>query len=426
MHTGSNPIILSVAFAIACGAITACDEKPEGEAQTEKKSSRPRTASRNRSSAQQETFQKFTQYHAYMRELQDLVKADWQPQPGKQGIYGICQYIVERDGKIRPDSLKIRRTSGDKTIDSAMLHCLAKVDGKLPLPRLVAKKAPNAALIVFSFNPALMTASTTEALSEMKIRLKAMDESLAKNNDPALVFARARVLANLEQYDRALADLDTLHQSGYRSTECLVEMGKIQYRRKQYAHALEILDRALEENETNVYALVPAAACLQNLDQHKLALKYLDKAIDLAKDNPLPLAEALATRAFSYISLGNFKRALADCNLATSKDLWHVPAYVYAGDAEYGLSHLKEAQKLYTLALDLNPQDAETWLRRGQTYLETGKFSQAIADFGQALAISPNDGKALYLRSQANKELGFDGQARSDLERAQEAGFVPQ
>ena len=68
----------------------------------------------------------------------------------------------------------------------------------------------------------------------------------------------------------------------------------------------------------------------------------------------------------------------------------------------------------------------DTWLRRGQIYLETGKFSQAITDFGQALQISPNDGKALYLRSLANKELGFEGQASSDLERAKKAGFVPQ
>jgi tetratricopeptide (TPR) repeat protein len=413
-------------LAIACSTISACDDKVDKVGEGEKKASKPRSASRNRSSAQQETFQKFTQYHAYMQELQGLVKADWQPPEGKQGIYGICQYIVERSGKIRPETLKIRRTSGDKSIDAAMLQCLAKVDGKLPLPRLPAKRAPSAAMIVFSFNPALMTASPREAESEMQARLRKMDESLAKADDPALVFARARLLANLQQYDRAITDLDSLQQSGFRPVDCLVEMGKIQYRRKQYGQALEMLDRALELDERNVYALIPAAACLQNLEQHKFALKYLDKAIDLARENPLPMAEALASRAFSYIAMGNFKRALADCRLAISKDLWHVPAYVYAGDAEYGLSHLKEAEKLYTLALDLNPEDMDTWLRRGQIYLETGKFSQAITDFGQALQISPNDGKALYLRSLANKELGFEGQASSDLERAKKAGFVPQ
>jgi Flp pilus assembly protein TadD len=56
----------------------------------------------------------------------------------------------------------------------------------------------------------------------------------------------------------------------------------------------------------------------------------------------------------------------------------------------------------------------------GRILLESGKPDLALAEFGRALALAPNDPKALNNRGAALAALGQTEAARADFERALE------
>ena len=55
----------------------------------------------------------------------------------------------------------------------------------------------------------------------------------------------------------------------------------------------------------------------------------------------------------------------------------------------------KEAFKLYKMALKLNPQSTETYVKRGELYSSEGNSKKALADFEKALSIDPDYAPAL-------------------------------
>ena len=50
----------------------------------------------------------------------------------------------------------------------------------------------------------------------------------------------------------------------------------------------------------------------------------------------------------------------------------------------------KQAEKLFTEAIDLNPENALAWHNRGWAYIEQKKYQQAMADFDKTAELDPN------------------------------------
>lgn len=55
----------------------------------------------------------------------------------------------------------------------------------------------------------------------------------------------------------------------------------------------------------------------------------------------------------------------------------------------------KEAFKLFKMALKMNPQSTEAYVKRGELYGSEGNNKKALADFDKALAIDPGYAPAL-------------------------------
>lgn len=75
-------------------------------------------------------------------------------------------------------------------------------------------------------------------------------------------------------------------------------------------------------------------------------------------------------------------------------------------DAAYLKEDFKAAEALYTQALLKTPEDERLWTNRAQTYLQLGRWSDAIHDCSEALKRNPYNLKALFRRGKAYEQQG--------------------
>lgn len=76
-----------------------------------------------------------------------------------------------------------------------------------------------------------------------------------------------------------------------------------------------------------------------------------------------------------------------------------------------------EALKLFSAAIEKNPQDADAWLARGKMLFFQGQLVKAIADLDESLKLAPNS-EAHTLRGFAWKRSGDKEKAMADFDKA--------
>ncbi|WP_026104002.1 tetratricopeptide repeat protein [Anabaena sp. PCC 7108] len=92
--------------------------------------------------------------------------------------------------------------------------------------------------------------------------------------------------------------------------------------------------------------------------------------------------------------------------------------YIRLGDDCFTQKDYIGAIGNYTKALELNPQVAKAYLRRGITRNELGNKPGAIEDYTQAIKINPNDALTYSVRGIAYFELGNNKSAVKDYTQA--------
>eukprot|EP01126_Amoeba_proteus_P000575 TRINITY_DN10163_c0_g2_i14.p1 TRINITY_DN10163_c0_g2~~TRINITY_DN10163_c0_g2_i14.p1 ORF type:complete len:152 (+),score=35.78 TRINITY_DN10163_c0_g2_i14:61-516(+) len=87
-----------------------------------------------------------------------------------------------------------------------------------------------------------------------------------------------------------------------------------------------------------------------------------------------------------------------------------------AGNKKFGLRDFESAERLYTKAIELDPEQASYYCNRASTRLALGWNSKALDDADKALKLDPSYSKAYYRRGVANLALGNLSEALVDFE----------
>ncbi|MBE9211770.1 tetratricopeptide repeat protein [Plectonema cf. radiosum LEGE 06105] len=102
--------------------------------------------------------------------------------------------------------------------------------------------------------------------------------------------------------------------------------------------------------------------------------------------------------------------------------------YKKRGNARCDLGDYRRAIEDFTKAIQINPYDADAYFYRGNAFYELGDKPEAIADYTQAIKINPNDADAYINRGNLRDELGDTQGAVADFQVAadlyQKAGKV--
>jgi serine/threonine protein kinase/Tfp pilus assembly protein PilF len=195
--------------------------------------------------------------------------------------------------------------------------------------------------------------------------------------------------------------------------------------RDRFREALVRRDRrALEELADTVPVRSVSPATVYLLGTALKELGALDKAMAVLRDGARQycddwwLHDLLGSYYLMAFRPPRYDDALRHCLVASAlRPRWPrghwVVAYVLLGKEA-----VEEAIAESSRAIELSPQDPETWNRRGVAYHRTGQWEKALADYSRAIELDPGFARAWCNRGDVHDRLGEPREAVGDLSRA--------
>ena len=107
----------------------------------------------------------------------------------------------------------------------------------------------------------------------------------------------------------------------------------------------------------------------------------------------------LYKRGINYMSNEKFQDAVRSFDLALRIDPQYVDAWIKRGYAHFHLAEYPVAIRSYDRALEIDVNNAEAWNMKGLAYYKMKNYDKAIECCEKAIDIDPNDGMSWYNRA---------------------------
>ncbi len=287
--------------------------------------------------------------------------------------------------------------------------------------------------------------------------------NLALANFQLMKYGKAEValeqLLQLTPTDTAVFELygHTLLQRGHtgRAIECfnmvlIAEPTDVRFVNRALAYinikhtneALHDFDEALRLNPKNFEATLGKGISLMELEQPKLAAAWLDQALAIRPGDALALTNlavirfqlgekeeamdafraALRTsrqsdiylaRAQCYLLDQNYSDAIADAKEAMMLDGENAEVYAFIGNVELNKGDVASAIESFGVAIDIKPDEAEYYMRRGAASIKGKMYYDAVSDLYRALDLEPYSQDARKLLQVAYSHIDADVQDQS-------------
>lgn len=201
---------------------------------------------------------------------------------------------------------------------------------------------------------------------------------------------RGMALQRLGEHETAIHDFTEVIQSFPRwAGLCYAYYG-----RASSHHALGRLpavvddcNEALRSNPENLDALYLRGIALKHLDELERATEDMSGVIEA---DPT-YREAYYTRGTLLMLEGRYEEALADLstylNLSSPTDEFAVGCHHLRGVAAFELGQHQAALEYFTLAIEAEPANASSYMRRSQVYRAMGDSERAEADFDKGRSL---------------------------------------
>jgi tetratricopeptide (TPR) repeat protein len=201
------------------------------------------------------------------------------------------------------------------------------------------------------------------------------------------------------------------HDAAYRLAQDCAASG-------DYSAAIAAYSAALDTDPGHVRALVGRGLSFQRLTQHLKAVADFDEAISRLPDWSGAFV-AYYGRATSEHALRRYVEAVADCDEALARKPDLIDALYLRGIARKALGQIDEAIADMNSVLEADPSYHEAYRVRGSLHLLQQRFDRAIDDFTTAIERGASDVESLcqchYLRGMAAQELGRHRAAIADF-----------
>lgn len=218
-------------------------------------------------------------------------------------------------------------------------------------------------------------------LGRLDESLLQFDKLLALKPDYAIAHnEKGHVLAEMEQYQAALACVDKALSFDPKYADAYLNKGNLHGALKQFDEALAAYDEALAIRPEGANIWLGRGNALRELKRYDEAFAAYDRA-------------AKKTRDFAGI--------------------WFGRANVFRD-----LNRASDAIACYDKALALNSSFAEAWLGRGNVLLDQSRPGEALTNYDKALALNPRLADAFDRKGRALLELGRLKEASREIEKS--------
>lgn len=217
--------------------------------------------------------------------------------------------------------------------------------------------------------------------------------------DAANYKERSELHKKLGNYSEALTDLQTCKKLDEKKFDDYNSLGDIYKELKNYPKALESYTVAIEQEsqfdwfDTRVIAYVNRAMLYNELGEFDKAIADCDSGIKISEN-------AGMNGLIQYFE--KFKQQITKEKMEQGESLY--------SDGDYS-----GAIEIYTKILKLVPNYEDAYFQRGRAYIADGKYLEGIADYDKLLALNPNyDKTAYYNRGWAYENIELYNEAIKD------------
>jgi tetratricopeptide (TPR) repeat protein len=240
------------------------------------------------------------------------------------------------------------------------------------------------------------TAGALQSLNEAIERAERLfrDKQVATETLSLLYRTRAHWQVELKEIAEALRNLGKAAEVAADPTtraRLLRDQAQLLAREHRFAEAISAFDATLQASPRDPEVHLARAECLLNLGRWREAEEGFSRAI---AESPRPMAKALANRGAARLRLAK-------------------------PDARGALIDL-------TLALELDPENCNWRLNRGQAAMMLEEYATAVTDFEVVLKKEPNRVETRLMRAQASLKLGkTEAAVRDAVELLNRSGLKP-
>lgn len=224
----------------------------------------------------------------------------------------------------------------------------------------------------------------------------------------------------------------SLPSEGNYQAEACEYLARIYYERSELDEALKWLDKSVDYDPEHVSVYRFRAVIYSDKKLFEKAEADFNKCIEL---NPRGLM-SYYNRAKFYESIGKNKEALADYDRvivnarrsgnATKEEDRQAVVFKHKAKLLSKMGRWEEAIDSISAAIAISKLLPEDYTIRGELYLELREYDKALADFNQALELSPTMAPEAYLgRASAYEHLGKKELADLDRKQAASIKAVP-
>ena len=264
--------------------------------------------------------------------------------------------------------------------------------------------------------PGLGRASPTQA-PDAAPRLSPSAATPRPSSGPASPHAAtlARVTKHLEARETELARalLEPVLASAPRDPVVLRAGARLALVERDYLRAKALGTRALELEPRDALGLTTLANALASLGERGRAIELLEQALQIAPRD----AEVLVSRGFAHLGQGELQAALDLGRRACAESETLAMPRVLCSQACQRLGDLEQAATWAARAIELDPESAEGYYRRGALLDAQDRGAEAVLDYEQALALDPQHLPALLCAARGRAEAGQGARGRAHLER---------
>jgi len=198
-------------------------------------------------------------------------------------------------------------------------------------------------------------------------------------------------------------------------TKSLIEIADKFFYSSQRKEAIINYNQALTIEPDCVYALVQRGLALQEEGQVEAAMSDYNLALELDPQ----YGPAYYGRGWAKSWLQDYSGELEDARKGLEFDPDNPGMYLRRiATALSGLNQFDEAIKVYSQAIDLNPNNEGTIYNRALCYLQMAQFESAIKDLDRVITLDSDWAWAYYHRGIAYDQLGNTEQASKDIDLA--------
>jgi tetratricopeptide (TPR) repeat protein len=240
-----------------------------------------------------------------------------------------------------------------------------------------------------------------------KAAIKIYDKALDLNPNFAICwFNKGIAFERLYKFQKALDAFDKaleIDENNENNVDFCNHKGIALAASGRFQEAIELFNRVLRIDTLNLTAISCKALALNDLGDAKNANILIDLALEEDKNNP----QVLSAKGKLLNSAQKYDNALQCLNKAEKRGFKPYTLYLDKGFSLLKLNELKDAEKYFSKAIELEPEIADGWYNRGCVYSLMKNKTAALEDLSHSIERNP-DFKMIALKDEDFKDMWDD------------------